>query len=434
MRGTDRHLQDILHKVVLSHDMSLTDWLVDIVICAGAFGFGLLQLTLSANVLIPDDFIRRLLGVNLVAPSYIAVTATFFTCVPVVLRRVAPWVAFVLSMGFWIGFELSYDLSSLSLAGPLISLFTLTYICSKWQSLCACAIALCVIFVAVSSSFSSTMTKLLALQNCALTIAVSFAGYALHTRQEYLEEANERASKEESLRESETLRAQEAERTREAEARRRVEEERFRIGRELHDITAHSLTAISIQSEAALRLLESNPEAAREPMETVRAISRESLDEIRSMIGALRTGEDLEGRQPMEPTRGMDDMAYLSKYLEDAGIGCSLELESAVGDMPAYIGVALYGIAREAVTNVVKHADAQHAWIRISYDSQGKTFRMVVEDDGIGFPLEGGKGAGHGMDGMRERTEVLSGTFSAGKSEYGGAKVEVALPVVEGGE
>ena len=81
--------------------MSPADWLVDAVIALGAFGFGLLQMSASANLMIPDDFVRRLLGVRAITLSAWGVLIVALTCAPLVVRRRLPWPAFAVSTAVW---------------------------------------------------------------------------------------------------------------------------------------------------------------------------------------------------------------------------------------------------------------------------------------------------------------------------------------------
>lgn len=403
----DYSLQDIL---VHDRPMSAVDWAVDVVIALGAFGFGCLQLTLSVNLLIPDEALRRFLGIEAVVPTVYAITAVALTTAPLVLRRRYPWPVFVVSVVMWMLFQAQIEELSLSLIGPFVALFTLTYTCARNEALAGAAIVVLVILTVPSASSSATLASLSLVQNIALAVAVSFAGYALQTRQDYLRAAEERAA--------------EAERTRESEAERRVEAERVRIAREVHDITAHSLSAVSIQAAAAERLIDADPAAAKEAIAAVRQTSKTALEDMRAMIGVLRSGG--EGADTA-PTEGTDRMGDLAAYLRDGGVECELDMGSYDrAAVPAHVDVALFGIAREACTNIVRHAHARHA--QLTLRSNALVAELAVQDDGCGFVYDPAKVAGHGLEGMRERAHVLGGSFETPRVEGCGFCIRVSIP------
>ena len=344
--------------------LTATDWLIDAVIAAGAFGFCCLQLTVAVNLLIPDEFMRRLMGIQAMVPSGLSLLAIALTTLPLVLRRKFPWAVFVWCLVSWGLLQAELNGIALSVAGPLIALFTLASARSRAEAAIACAVMCLVLLVAPAPPEQSrVLTQLTVFQNMALALAAAFAGYALHEHQERTRAIEERAVA--------------AERSREAEARRRVEAERVSIAREVHDITAHSLSAVSIQAAAAERLVDRDPAAAKEAIAEVRRTAKGALEEIRAMIGVLRAGE---GPAETTPTQGTDRMGDLVSYLEGADIEVTLD-ETAYDRacVPAFIDVALFGIAREAATNIVRHAGARRATLALSTKREG--FAELVVDD-----------------------------------------------------
>ncbi len=392
--------------------MSATDWLVDCVVMLGAFGFGVAQLALSANLFVPDTFTRMILGITSVSPSVEGTLATFLTCLPLVVRRRFPWPVFASTLLLWVLFDWAASISSLSIVATLVALFTLAYERARGEAVWASAVTLAVIIASVGLGSSYRLASLVLFQNIALVVAVTFAGYALNARQQLVAEAEKRAA--------------EAERTRESEASRRVEEERVRIARELHDITAHSLSAVSIQAAAAERLIDTDPEHAREAVSQVRAIAKESLDDMRAMVGVLRAGSEAYSA----PVGGSEHLGELVAYLEGAGLTCTLDTQGYDRQsVPAHIDIALFGIAREACTNIVRHAGAQNASItlRIVEDASTNVASLVVEDDGCG--MMNAAHSGHGIEGMRERATLLSGRFTVGPRAGGGTRLAVTIPL-----
>ena len=161
--------------------------------------------------------------------------------------------------------------------------------------------------------------------------------------------------------------------------------------RQVHDITAHSLSAVSIQAAAAERLVDRDPAAAKKAIATARTTAKDALEEIRGMIGVLRAGDPAAETEPTAGTERLDDLAA---YLRRAGVDVALDAggydRAAV---PAFVDVALYGIAREAATNIVRHAGARSATMRLFTGPSGAC--LTVEDDGRGAAAETD---GHGHD------------------------------------
>lgn len=398
-----------------SKPQTATDWLVDAVIAAGAFGFSCLQLTLAVNLIVPDDFMRRLMGIQAVVPTAISLGAIALVTLPLAARRRWPWPVFLWTMLSWAFLQTEMSGIALSVAGPLVALFTVASARPRLEAAGACALAAAVFLLApVPPGQARLLTQLTVVQNVALALAASFAGFGLREHQDRVQAIEERALA--------------AERSRETEAQRRVEEERVRIAREVHDITAHSLSAVSIQAAAAERLIDRDPASARAAIGEVRRTAKQALEEIRAMVGVLRSGEEA---AEVAPTAGTDRAADLVGYLEGAGVQASLSLEDYDrAAVPAFIDVALFGIAREAVTNIVRHAGATRAELRLA--TAGGRAWLSIDDDGRGFAYRPSEVTGHGLEGMRERARLLGGTFEAAQSPLGGFRIAVSVPLVKG--
>ena len=327
------------------------DWAFDVAVAAVAYGFGCIQMVLAASSLVmPDETLRRLLGIEAIVPTTAAFVALALTVFPLVLRRRFPWPVFLFTLVTFLGLQSSFRGYSLTIVGPLIALFTIASERSRTETVVAGLVALAGLLLAVGPTQSATMAFLTRFQNVALMAAGALGGYAFRTHREYVRAMEQRAL--------------EAERTREEVAARRVEEERVRIAREVHDITAHSLSAVSIQAAAAERLIDRDPQAAKEAIATARTTAKDALEEIRGMIGVLRAKD---GAPETEPTKGTDRLEDLAAYLQEAGV--EARIDEAGYDrlrVPTYVDVALYDIAREATTNIVRHAQARTAAIRIA--------------------------------------------------------------------
>lgn len=395
--------------------MGAADWLFDTAIALGAFAFGCAQLLLTlSSVVMPDELFRQLLGIPNVMPQTGSYVAIALTTLPLVARRKSPWLVFIFVMIAFLGTQGTLVGYTLAILGPIIAIFTIAHERDRTEAIVATVLAVGSLLFISFPTKSESLADLMRLQNITYMIAAALGGFALRTHQEYVLETEQRAMV--------------AEKSREEEAARRVEEERVRIAREIHDITAHSLSAVSIQAAAAERLIDKDPAAAKEAIGTIRATSKDALEEIRSMIGVLRSGD---AQAETAPTVGTERMADIVSYLEDAGLAVTYDAESFDRErVPAYIDVALFGIAREAATNIVKHAHAGNVSIRLATD--GDAARLSVEDDGCGRS-DAGQTDGHGIEGMNERVSLLDGTISAHNRAGKGFAVRVSIPLTESG-
>nr|WP_277605408.1 sensor histidine kinase [Glycomyces sp. L485] len=206
--------------------------------------------------------------------------------------------------------------------------------------------------------------------------------------------------------------------------RRSIAEERLRIARELHDAVGHHLSLINVQTAAALRRLKRNPEyATSETLEIVSETSRLSLRELRSMVGVLReAGED----SPTGPGPSLDQLPSLVAAAEATGLEVTLRQDGRA-ELPAAVDAAAYRVVQEALTNVVRHADAGRA--RINVVTGTSTLAVSVTDDGTASVKADKVIAGNGLAGMRERAEGLGGTFNAEPRDDGGFVVEATWPL-----
>lgn len=402
-----------------SRSMSSKDWTIDVVVALVAFAAACVQLMLTvSSIIIPDLALRQYLGLVNIVPEFGVFVALAVTTFPLAARRVFPWPVFLFVLVVHCAFQNVYTGLALSPAGLLVALFTVASERSVKEALVAAALAMAGMILFPGSSVTQSMAFFVQIQNLGLIAAATAAGYGFRSHQAYVRETERRAA--------------EAERTREEEAARRVEEERVRIAREIHDITAHSLSAVSVQTAAAERLIDRDPAAAKEAIAAARNTAKSALDDIRGMIGVLRHGD-----APAEtaPAAGTDRFSDIADYLQRAGVACFVE--DAAYDrahVPAHVDLALFAIAREAATNIVKHAGASRAMIRLS--SAGAVADLVVSDDGRGcgsalregFRPRAGDGAGNGILGMAERARLLGGSLEAGDLPEGGFAVHARVP------
>ncbi len=220
--------------------------------------------------------------------------------------------------------------------------------------------------------------------------------------------------------------AAQARRARQEEARRRADEERLRIARELHDVLAHNISLINVQSGVALHLIDEQPEQARIALSAINEASADALREVRSALSVLRgTSED----PPRAPTAGLDQVDEVVARAAAAGVGVTLEVHGDRRPLPASVDLAAFRIVQESLTNIVRHAGASKANVQLSYGNGDLT--VQVDDDGKGQGAQTGHadGSGSGIAGMRERAAALGGEFNAGPLAGGGFRVHARLPL-----
>jgi len=226
-------------------------------------------------------------------------------------------------------------------------------------------------------------------------------------------------------------RAERLERERAAEARRAVTEERLRIARELHDVVAHSMSVIAVQSAVGHHVMDSHPEEARHALAAIEATSRSALTEMRRLLGVLR--QDGEPASSLVPAPGLADLAPLVAHVQEAGLSVWVQVEGERGPVPPGVDLSAYRIIQEALTNVIKHAGRATAHVNVGYRPGSVT--LEITDDGAGAAPAAGQAAGfstgHGIIGMRERVAVFGGEFAAGPRPEGGFRVFACLPIPE---
>jgi signal transduction histidine kinase len=224
-------------------------------------------------------------------------------------------------------------------------------------------------------------------------------------------------------------RAEWASAQRDQEARRATLAERLRIARELHDIVAHHVSVIVIQAQGAQRVAGREPDRARQAMADVERTARTALEEMRRMLGLLRSPDDGEDTGSPDVAHGVADIATLADRMTGAGVAVTVRTTGEPFSVPEDVGLTVYRIAQEALTNVLKHAGPAHAEVHLHY---GEQLEITITDDGRGAAavLTGAAppGAGRGTTGMRERVAVLGGRFTAGPRPGGGFRVHAAIP------
>jgi signal transduction histidine kinase len=202
-----------------------------------------------------------------------------------------------------------------------------------------------------------------------------------------------------------------------------VTEERNRLAREIHDTIAHYLTVVSLQLEAAEKLSADQRDRADEQVRRARRLIRECLQEVRRSVAALRSASLEELSLP----RALDKL--VGEFTETTGIQVNLAV--AVPDavqLSPETSLALYRVAQEGLTNVQRHAHAQHVTVTLA--TQNGDVALAIEDDGVGLAAHGGSNpGGFGLVGLRERVELLGGQLRFGVVPPTGCRLAATVPV-----
>jgi signal transduction histidine kinase len=249
------------------------------------------------------------------------------------------------------------------------------------------------------------------LTDTALLGAVLLLGEAVRNRRAWAEEVRGRLRR--------------AEEDREREAARRVQQERLRIAREMHDVLAHTISAINVQAGVAADVIDESPERARASLRDIRRQSRDAMAELRASVGMLREGA---AEAPREPAPGLAELDRLVEMAAGAGLRVEVAVAGAARPLPGAVDLTAYRIVQESLTNVVRHAHASAATVSVSY--RRDAVELEVRDDGNGAAsgATAEPDGGHGLIGMRERAAAVGGTLQAGAAPGGGFRVHATLP------
>ena len=196
-------------------------------------------------------------------------------------------------------------------------------------------------------------------------------------------------------------------------------DERRRIAGELHDVAAHHLAGIVVQSQVVGRLIDRDPAAAKQAAAQLKSQSRETLNGLRSVVGLLRRNT--------APVAGLRDLPELVSTTRDLGVDATLTLSAARIALPPVADMAVYRVAQQAISNALQHAPG--AWLRVDVGQVAGQLEMTIVNGPSERPGDSGSG-GNGLNVMRERAATAGGTLDAGPTPEGGWRVRLAVPVV----
>ena len=347
---------------------------------------------------------------GLESPNALAYLLTIACVAPYYLRRQWPFAVYLVSLAFLtlliIG-DWEVDVPALL---ALIGTYTVAVYCTGRERLLA-VIALAFVFLVIIVSELPGAAGGGILVNVAFYTAAYFFGATMRNRRLYVEQLEEQAR---------TL-----ERERDEEAKRAVADERLRIAQELHDVVAHSMGVIAVQSSVGAHVIDKDPVEAKKSLEAISATSRTTLTEIRRILGVLRDDANAE----YQPAPGLTELSKLVDDVRAAGVDVDVRVEGSRCELPPGLDLTAYRIVQEALTNVLKHAGPARASVVIDYAPGA--LRLEVSDDGRGVNGRAENSGGHGLLGMRERVAVYGGRLEAAPKAGGGFRVAAELPYAE---
>ncbi len=177
-----------------------------------------------------------------------------------------------------------------------------------------------------------------------------------------------------------------------------------------------------LQVAAVRRRLGDDQHVERESLLAVERSGRDSVTELRRMLGMLRE----QPRPGLEPLPSLARVNELARSVRAAGVAVDIHVEGDPAGVPAGVDVAAFRILQEALTNVLKHAHATHASVRVAYSRDAVTLEVL--DDGSGSHANGDHEPGHGLIGMRERVALYGGDLETTPRDSGGYSVTARLP------
>jgi signal transduction histidine kinase len=342
-------------------------------------------------------------------PWFVTLPVIAGVVVPIVFRRKYPLIAAYVTTAVGIGHSL-LEIGVASLITICIALYTLVAYVGRRQAILYFAVNEVISLVQTPWQLPQEWISTLIFLNLALAFSWVL-GEFVGARRAYHAELEQR------LRLLETERDQ--------QARIAVAEERARIARELHDVVAHAVSVMVVQADGAAYAVHGQPELAERAVKTISSTGREALTELRRLLGVLRSEQAGGERAPQPGTQSLSDLAARVRAV---GLPVQLDIVGNVDDLPAGVGLGIYRIVQEALTNSLKHAGpGTSATVRVA--RVGDRVDLTITDDGhrTSRSLVGVSG-GNGLIGMRERALVFGGTLEAGPRDSGGWQVRASLP------
>jgi len=301
--------------------------------------------------------------------------------------------------------DAAFDASWAATGLVAVQLFTVALLGDRQRSLIVGALTAIVVIVAIVAIDGTVDVGSIAIRVPLVFVTLAL-GDTIRSRQALRAAARERAQRDAH--------------DREEEGRRRAAEERLRIARELHDTLAHSLVAINVRAGVALDLdVTQDPSAA---LLDIKQTSSSALRDLRATLSVLRDQGEV---APTAPAFDLGSLPGLVDHARAAGVLANVNIELDDAAVPSAVSGAAFRIVQEALTNVLRHADASNAAVRVSATSD--SIEIEITDDGTGNGVTASPG--HGLRGMAERAAALGGRVQAGPRDEGGWRVRAVLPL-----
>jgi signal transduction histidine kinase len=373
---------------------NLPDWLLDYGPIAFVAVEGTIAIFVGEGQAEPRDRLAIWLVINLTALLY---------------RRRAP----LLTLAVTLAVALGVGYGPVVVLPVLLALFTVAEYQDR-STVIAAAIVSAFVVIASPAAHGHVLDRLPEYLGRVVPIGLAVAaGLYIRARADYVNGLHERAER--------------LERERQLLAREAVADERVRIARELHDVVAHNVSLMVVQSQALGAT--GADEQQQAALRRVADLGREALSEMHRMLGVLRVeGGSVDEREPQPGVRDLDTLIARTR---EAGLNASLSVTGAPRELPPGVGLSVYRIVQEALTNVVRHARAEHATVTLSYGPSALDVRIVDDGGGLasGAPTNGST-PGHGLLGMRERVALFGGQLTTGPGPHGhGYQVDAKLPL-----
>jgi signal transduction histidine kinase len=389
------------------NSLSLRDRLIDLGMTFVIASLGVFEYFVFGEVYTDNSVIE-----NTREPEPMLLVLTVATILPVAVRRVTPvWSVIVGHVGYVLTTGLDFQVTSSAQFSLLIPLYGLAlYTAPRVADLTRGAVTVAMVgWVGLGALVSNIPAGLIPIV-LMVYVAVWIIGNNARARQENARLLEERAQRAEEDRESEAIRA--------------VRTERERIARELHDVVAHSITVMTVQAAGAKRVLHEDPAQTADALDAIEATGRQTLNEMRRMVGVIRADEENMGLAPQPGLTGLPD---LIEHVEASGLPVRWSMTGEAVPLPPGIELTAYRIVQEALTNAMKHAGPEaSADVEIRFAPDG--LHIDVVDDGRGAATWARSGTGHGLLGMRERVNLYGGDVQAGPHPGGGYQVKARIP------
>ena len=351
-------------------------------------------------------------------PLWLALTLVAAQGIPLIWRRSWPIPVIILIGGVRVAYDqIGFGFAPLPL-GPAIAFYTVIDRCQPVWRWITCAIS--VVAVAVSLAAPGHSEPYQAIYQALILLTAWAAGTLSRTKRARLQAAVSRADRAEAELDRQTSRA--------------AGLERARIARELHDVVAHHVSLIAVQSEAATSLLPDRPAQAQRSVEIIGDTARLALAELRRLLGVLRGPSE---RLETAPSASLGELGEVLDQVREAGLQVDFEVAGTPGPLAPGVDLTAYRIVQEALTNTIRHAQTDRAAVTLSYEPGYVT--VSVTNSGKQMSRGNGRaavrsgpliaGSGLGLAGIAERVASCGGSLTVGPTEAGGFAVTAKLPV-----